>query len=548
MSSLRSTLRVFAFALLMGSAYACENAGPPPAAPTPHQIIQPTLRLAEDPLDGRWRELATYPLAAAPATHYHAPATPDAAQRGLGLDLWHTLPQLQASACLSAAAARYAAYHPAKPLRDPPRALLTALLHHCGCPDATAAVRLLFTTRATPDDFANFLTNHQASFAAYTHAGLGSAPGDGDPFEWTWVLLLTQRNATLDPFPRAPQPGTSVPLRFSLMPPLEAAEVLLMPPDEEIINVPFTTRGNQIAATVPIGANPGVYTLQVLATGPDGPQIAFHFPLYVGRPLPTTWEGFLPLSEEWLHDAAAAEAHMFNLLQRDRTAHGLPLLQYAPELATIARNHSLDMQRHAFFAHNSPNTGSLAQRLERAGLHLRFAAENIARNGSIAEAQENLMESLGHRANILSPHATHVGIGITIVDDGPGKRTYHATQVFARILPRPGFAEILATLAAQPVAPTPREELHGVAQRLAQLIHADGFDGDKVNTHARFLLDAMRTPYRRFTVHSQILLALEDLQIPAALGTVAKAQLGLGLLTPDDPNQPARVVVFIVEP
>jgi len=52
-----------------------------------------------------------------------------------------------------------------------------------------------------------------------------------------------------------------------------------------------------------------------------------------------------------------------------------------------------------------------------AGISYRTAGENIAGNPSAAGAMRAWMNSPGHRANILNPNFTRIGIGV--VDGGP---------------------------------------------------------------------------------------------------------------------------------
>src|SRR5690606_9189214 len=61
------------------------------------------------------------------------------------------------------------------------------------------------------------------------------------------------------------------------------------------------------------------------------------------------------------------EQEMFALLNRDRRAQGLPALSYDERLADVARYHSADMRDHQFFEHESPNSGSLDDRLNASG-------------------------------------------------------------------------------------------------------------------------------------------------------------------------------------
>jgi uncharacterized protein YkwD len=52
------------------------------------------------------------------------------------------------------------------------------------------------------------------------------------------------------------------------------------------------------------------------------------------------------------------------------------------------------------------------------GIGYRAAGENIAKAGSVTQAESLFMQSSGHRANILSSTYTQVGIGIYVGRDG----------------------------------------------------------------------------------------------------------------------------------
>lgn len=127
---------------------------------------------------------------------------------------------------------------------------------------------------------------------------------------------------------------------------------------------------------------------------------------------------------------------MFRLLNRDRAAQGLPPLVYDERLADVARFHSADMRDHRFFDHESPNSGSLQDRLVAAGYLFLEARENLSEAPDVERGQQGLLASPPHYANIMATDVTHVGIGIV-----PGgvhaPENLTITQVFAR----PGRAE-----------------------------------------------------------------------------------------------------------
>src|SRR5207253_9242370 len=101
-------------------------------------------------------------------------------------------------------------------------------------------------------------------------------------------------------------------------------------------------------------------------------------------------------------DVLAMEHAMFERLNHDRAAGGLPPLEYDPRLADVGRAHSADMSAHHFFAHESPTNGNLEDRLDAAGYLALKGRENLAEAGDVVGAQDGLMKSPGHHANIMS--------------------------------------------------------------------------------------------------------------------------------------------------
>ncbi|GAB2933616.1 CAP domain-containing protein [Streptomyces heilongjiangensis] len=131
-----------------------------------------------------------------------------------------------------------------------------------------------------------------------------------------------------------------------------------------------------------------------------------------------------PFSAEGLRRTAA---EVLVLTNARRTAAGLPPLAPDPALTAAAQAHCDDMVARAFYAHTSPDGGEPWHRAAAAGSTRRTIGENIAcGQRSAAEVVEGWMNSPGHRANILKPDFTHMGVGFT---GGGGAGTYWA-QLF----------------------------------------------------------------------------------------------------------------------
>lgn len=106
-----------------------------------------------------------------------------------------------------------------------------------------------------------------------------------------------------------------------------------------------------------------------------------------------------------------AEQQMFQLVNRERQKAGVPPLTFDDRLRDVARAHSLEMFQKGYFSHDSPTAGSPFDRLRAAGIRFVTAGENLAYAPSVEIAHDGLMNSPGHRANILNPAFGRIGVG-----------------------------------------------------------------------------------------------------------------------------------------
>lgn len=106
------------------------------------------------------------------------------------------------------------------------------------------------------------------------------------------------------------------------------------------------------------------------------------------------------------------EAEMLKLVNQERVKRGLNALKADPEMQTVARAHSADMFARGYFSHYTPENKDPFDRMK--DKHVKFitAGENLSLARTLVMAHEGLMNSPGHRANILQPAFGRVGIGI----------------------------------------------------------------------------------------------------------------------------------------
>jgi uncharacterized protein YkwD len=106
------------------------------------------------------------------------------------------------------------------------------------------------------------------------------------------------------------------------------------------------------------------------------------------------------------------EARMLELVNKERVAAGLKPLAPDPELTVVARLHSIDMFARGYFAHDTPEGRDPFERMREAKVNFVTAGENLALAPTVQVAHRGLMNSPGHRANILHKDFGRVGIGI----------------------------------------------------------------------------------------------------------------------------------------
>jgi uncharacterized protein YkwD len=107
-----------------------------------------------------------------------------------------------------------------------------------------------------------------------------------------------------------------------------------------------------------------------------------------------------------------AERQLYDLVNEERDKVGLAILAWDDRLVPVARAHSVEMFKLKYFSHESPNAGTPFDRLKMAGIGYSRAGENLAYAQSVSVAHRALMDSPGHRENILRPEFTRIGIGV----------------------------------------------------------------------------------------------------------------------------------------
>lgn len=108
----------------------------------------------------------------------------------------------------------------------------------------------------------------------------------------------------------------------------------------------------------------------------------------------------------------AAEKDMLRAVNQERTSRGISPLSLDSSLQGLARDYGQEMLTHGYFSHYSPDGLSPFDRMNQRNITYTFAGENLAFSANTTLAMQGLMNSPGHRDNILSTHYRKVGIGV----------------------------------------------------------------------------------------------------------------------------------------
>lgn len=295
------------------------------------------------------------------------------------------------------------------------------------------SIRSFSFTYTTADDLrAMIRLRFGSEHLVCTNAGVGASPAQGNS-PGVAVVILSDQRVLLSPFPRRvnlPSLGT---LQGRLVNSARGLKIkiLLSPPAGQVQTIPVKTAGDSFSAAINFNQGPGLYRLEVVAAGGGVSLITALLVVEAGAPAEARSATFeVSGADSEIPDEATAEAVMVQMINQVRVQEGLPILLVNPRLARMAKAHSQDMMTNRFFGHVSPRFGAVAQRAQAAGLGPYRVQENVAISPSLVQAMNNLLQSPVHRAPIIDPGVTHVGVGI-VFDDRSGVRQYYITQEFA---------------------------------------------------------------------------------------------------------------------
>jgi uncharacterized protein YkwD len=153
-------------------------------------------------------------------------------------------------------------------------------------------------------------------------------------------------------------------------------------------------------------------------------------PLLVEKGAGTSSEPGTPSSEGALNQQA-----ILAIVNKERAAAGLSPLGFNVRLSAMAEGKAVDMINKQYFAHVSPTGVDVASLAGTYRYDYIYLGENLAL-GDFESSQDVMtgwMNSPGHRANILSPNYTEIGIA-ALKGNYKGRVVWYAVQEFGKPL------------------------------------------------------------------------------------------------------------------
>jgi uncharacterized protein YkwD len=110
------------------------------------------------------------------------------------------------------------------------------------------------------------------------------------------------------------------------------------------------------------------------------------------------------------------ESYLLKAINDKRTAAGLAPVQLSGPLTDLARSRSNDMATRNYFSHTTPEGTNFLNMLGSRGIPYKFAGEILARNNypdnqAAATAMNSYLNSAPHKAIIMDPRYSLVGVG-----------------------------------------------------------------------------------------------------------------------------------------
>ncbi len=215
------------------------------------------------------------------------------------------------------------------------------------------------------------------------------------------IVLAAFRGGILEPWP-----GSAGRVRVALAPEFTEPHLVIETAEGELLRLPITEASLERGVELPVDL-PRPVTLQLVATGPNGPRPVARLRLGAAEPTPSGY------STSGGSDVPSRVADL-------REHHGVSPLRPNRILDAEARRHARHVCTAGRAVHRLDGEGDPEQRLRGRGIEARVVGETVARARTVSEAMSALADSPSHRMTLVDRRFTDGGYGTA--EDRDGKR------------------------------------------------------------------------------------------------------------------------------
>lgn len=239
----------------------------------------------------------------------------------------------------------------------------------------------------------------------------------------------------------------------------------------------------------------------------------------------------IALPSAWSSASSVTSANVISLTNETRANLGLPELKASEPLALAAQEKAEDMIEQGYFAHVSPSGLTGFAIIQAVGYRYREAGENLAIHFDSAEGvTEGWLASASHKANIVNPRYTEIGVGVA-----QGTYEGHPTTMVVQLLAEPAKGNAAAVASpprsleatAVPAAAT-MEGVYGFAKPPYPSTKVLGATVDLDSDVARIYLYAILLLLAATAL--SVAVKYRHHQLPHVLHAMLIASLGIGLM------------------
>jgi uncharacterized protein YkwD len=252
--------------------------------------------------------------------------------------------------------------------------------------------------------------------------------GGSAPTATKIALVLQDATLDLEAVPRKLDPSGEATVKGKLLGSLQNPRVLISDTRGKLQQPP-EQKGKDLSAKVACEGRTGRTVVEIRAEEQGSPKVVADFPVLCGIDPPTS----VDLAPAETAGPAQQERTVFDRINRERTAAGLPALAWDDRVAQAARAASVSEAQAASSGSGSVMTAQeLAQKLRQAGVGSSIVLQNPAQAFSAGEAHDRFELSPVHRGNYMSTDATHGAVGVALYK-GADSQTAVVNEVFVRL-------------------------------------------------------------------------------------------------------------------